>query len=130
VLGITGLGLVEMTRKKVRRKLSSLVKKPCPYCSGSGLVDSEETTAMNVRRQILRQTRFSDIHEYLIEVNPSVARYIDHKNAGNTPIIPRISGVKFYILSNEAMHLTEYSVTEITSQKQREKLLGKAKVFC
>ena len=36
VLGLTELGLVEMTRKKVRRKLSSLVKMPCPYCHGSG----------------------------------------------------------------------------------------------
>ena len=130
VLGITGLGLVEMTRKKVRRKLSSLVRKPCPYCGGSGLVDSEETTSMNVRRQILRQVENTDIKEYLIEVSPSVARYIDKKNADGTPIIPIMEDMKFYILSDEAMHVAEYKVVEITSQKQRDKLIGKAKVFC
>ena len=46
VLGITGLGLVEMTRKKVRRKLSTLIKKECPYCSGFSMIDSDETVAL------------------------------------------------------------------------------------
>ena len=130
VLGITGLGLVEMTRKKVRRKLSSIVKRTCPYCGGSGLVDSEETTAMNLRRLVLRQVANSDIREYLIEVNPSVAKYIESKQGTDTPILPRVEGVKFYIISSESVHLSDYRVVEITSQKEREKLIGKARVFC
>jgi len=129
VLGITGLGLVEMTRKKMRRKLSSIVKRTCPYCGGSGLVDSEETTAMNLRRLVLRQLANSDIKEYLIEVNPVVAKYIESKEA-ETPVLPKIEGVKFYVLSSESMHLADYRVVEITSHKEREKLLGKARVFC
>jgi len=130
VLGITGLGLVEMTRKKVRKKLSGLVKRTCPYCGGSGLVDSEETTAMNVRRLILRQTASSDIKEYLIEVSPHVAKIIEQKDAAGMPILPRVEGVKLYIMANEAMHIADYKVSEIASQKEREKLLGKARVFC
>jgi len=129
VLGITGLGLVEMTRKKMRRKLSSIVKRTCPYCGGSGLVDSEETTAINLRRLVLRQLANSDIKEYLIEVNPLVAKYIESKEA-ETPVLPKIEGVKFYVLASESMHLSDYRVVEITSQKEREKLLGKARVFC
>ena len=130
VFGITGLGLVEMTRKKVRKKLSGLVKRTCPYCGGSGLVDSEETTAMNIRRLILRQTSVSDIKEYMIEVSPHVAKYIEHKDTAQTPILPRIEGVKLYVMANEAMHIADYKVMEITSQKEREKLLAKARVFC
>ena len=42
VLGLTHLGLVEMTRKKVRPSLSSLLER-CPYCEGKGRVLSEET---------------------------------------------------------------------------------------
>ncbi len=130
VLGITGLGLVEMTRKKVRRKLSSIVKRTCPYCGGSGLVDSEETTAMNLRRLVLRQVENSDIREYLIEVNPSVAKHIENKQGTETPILPKVEGVKFYIISSESVHLSDYRVVAVTSQKEREKLIGKARVFC
>jgi len=130
VLGITELGLVEMTRKKVRRKLSSLVQRACPYCGGSGLVDSEETTAMNIRRLILRKVEHTIMKDFLIEVNPSVAKYIDRKNEEGTPIIPKMPGYKFYIMASEATHLSEYKVVEIASAKERDKLIGKAKVFC
>jgi len=130
VLGITELGLVEMTRKKVRRKLSSLVQRTCPYCGGSGLVNSEETTAMNIRRLILRSVEHTDMKDFLVEVNPSVARYIERKNEEGTPIIPKMEGYKFYIMASESKHLSDYKVVELTSSKERDKLIGKAKVFC
>ena len=38
VLGLTSLGLVEMTRKKVRQDLAEVLKQHCPYCNGSGRV--------------------------------------------------------------------------------------------
>jgi len=129
VLGFTNLGLVELTRKKVRRKLSSIIKMTCPYCQGSGTVDSEETTALNLRRLILKQIAHSDAKEYLVEINPMVSKYIDSRDPSEAPIIPKIEGVKFYIVESEALHISDYRVTEIASAKEREKLIGKAKVF-
>ncbi|MBC9783890.1 Rne/Rng family ribonuclease [Heliobacterium chlorum] len=38
VLGITPLGLVEMTRKKVRDSLTSMLTEPCSCCDGRGRV--------------------------------------------------------------------------------------------
>ena len=38
VMGITQLGLVEMTRKKVGHSLSSVIEKECPTCAGRGRV--------------------------------------------------------------------------------------------
>ena len=36
MVGMTGLGLIEMTRKKVRQDLSSIMLAECPYCEGTG----------------------------------------------------------------------------------------------
>ncbi|HHV99911.1 MAG TPA: Rne/Rng family ribonuclease [Clostridiaceae bacterium] len=36
VVGMTGLGLIEMTRKKVRSELSTIMSDDCPYCGGTG----------------------------------------------------------------------------------------------
>lgn len=38
VVGMTGLGLVELTRKKVRNSLQQILTKPCSKCGGSGRV--------------------------------------------------------------------------------------------
>lgn len=39
VVGMTGLGLVEMTRKKERNSLQQLLTLPCPTCGGLGRVN-------------------------------------------------------------------------------------------
>jgi len=41
VMGITSLGLVEVTRKKVRQSLDSTLEKTCPCCGGKGRVPIE-----------------------------------------------------------------------------------------
>lgn len=38
ILGLTQLGLVEMTRKKVGRTLAARFTKPCPVCDGHGYI--------------------------------------------------------------------------------------------
>lgn len=38
VHGLTALGLVEMTRKKKREPIESILKSPCPVCRGEGTV--------------------------------------------------------------------------------------------
>lgn len=38
VLGITHLGLVEMTRKKVRQRVDSVFMSDCPHCNGEGKI--------------------------------------------------------------------------------------------
>jgi ribonuclease G len=38
VVGMTGLGLIEMTRKKMRLGLSSIMSETCPNCNGTGRV--------------------------------------------------------------------------------------------
>ncbi|MEW6182879.1 MAG: Rne/Rng family ribonuclease [Bacillota bacterium] len=44
ILGITRLGLVEMTRKKAHPGLSEMLLKPCPYCEGTGRLSIDEET--------------------------------------------------------------------------------------
>ncbi|HEY8422391.1 MAG TPA: Rne/Rng family ribonuclease [Thermoclostridium sp.] len=38
VVGMTNLGLVELTRKKVRNSLNQILAHPCPNCGGSGRI--------------------------------------------------------------------------------------------
>lgn len=57
VIDITPLGLVEITRKKSRRNLYSMLMCDCPACEGSGRVLSPETIGVRVCRHIRRLER-------------------------------------------------------------------------
>ena len=48
------LGLVEMTRKRVRESLGRVICRPCPYCDGSGTIKSAATISYEILREIRR----------------------------------------------------------------------------
>ena len=56
VLGMTSLGLVEMTRKKVRQRVSTILHETCPYCNGSGRVLTAESVALKVLKEPVSYT--------------------------------------------------------------------------
>ena len=98
VLGMTELGLVEMTRKKTRRKLSALSQRTCPCCHGTGRVYSLDTMAMRVRRELLRQMlAHQDTSVFLVEMEEDLMNYISCKNNGNKPIMPLYDDKHFYM---------------------------------
>src|SRR5438067_12324798 len=52
VLQISELGLVEMTRKRVRQDLRALLSMQCPTCRGSGVIKAEATLAEEIFRAV------------------------------------------------------------------------------
>lgn len=77
ILGITGLGLVEMTRKKSRQNIESMFYTECPCCGGRGRVKSPETVIIDIRRR-LRKLSGDRQRKIIIQVHPSVARILTH----------------------------------------------------
>jgi len=79
VLKISELGLVEMTRKRVRESIGRMLNEPCPYCEGRGHVKSRITVAQEIFRDIRREA--SAFRESTIAINchPEVARVLQNE---------------------------------------------------
>ncbi len=74
IVDITSLGLVEITRKKSRQNIESIVYSECPTCHGRGRIESPETVSIRISRDIRRMERKSHASEgYEIEVHETVA---------------------------------------------------------
>src|SRR5207248_11675139 len=52
VVEISPLGLVEMTRQNVTDGVREIMTRPCPTCSGEGVIKSEETIAIEFGRKM------------------------------------------------------------------------------
>jgi len=76
VIGFTGLGLVEMTRKKVRRPLTKQLEHMCDVCCGSGTVASYESTAWHIIREIWAWRRSESTGPLLVETTESIAGWM------------------------------------------------------
>jgi ribonuclease G len=55
--GFSGLGLVEMSRKRTRESLVQQMCEPCGSCGGRGLLKTEQTVCFEVFRAIMRDAR-------------------------------------------------------------------------
>ncbi|WP_371368602.1 Ribonuclease G [Sporomusa rhizae] len=77
VLGITNLGLVEMTRKKARQNINGMLYSPCPCCLGKGRIKSPETVVIDIKREIRKLNKRSRSGgRLLIQVHPQVADFL------------------------------------------------------
>lgn len=76
VYGVTALGLVEITRKRARLDMRTVMSRGCPFCGGLGWVDKEETVAMKVKRFLRKAVNGSLSEAFVVELHPTIARYI------------------------------------------------------
>lgn len=72
VHGMTSLGLVEVTRKKLRENLHASLQIDCPCCSFSGRVLSPETVALKIRSQVFSRILHDGRMRFEINACPSV----------------------------------------------------------
>ncbi len=73
VLGMTKLNLVEMTRKRIGSGLDQTLYAPCPLCDGWGRVESDETVAVRLRRELRQLLAETAEEAVLVEAHPAVA---------------------------------------------------------
>ncbi len=111
VLEISELGLVEMTRKRVRQSLPSLFGATCPTCKGSGLVKSDATLAAEIFRKVQAGVHDGAGHEALIRVHPDLAHYLETEQGEATERLRALIGQKIAIQTVPSYHREQYDVT-------------------
>ena len=129
VLGMTDLGLVEMTRKKLRRTLSAMVTATCPYCGGNGRVLSIPEMAMSLRREIAHIVRICEQDSFIAEVSTELAKYILAKNAAQEAILPKYTGKHFYLTENKFARWGEIKIEPVVDTRFLLKLGRDAESF-
>ena len=72
VSGFTGLGLVEMTRKRTRESLAHMLCEPCPTCGGKGQVKTARSVCYDILREILREARQFNPKEFRVIASATV----------------------------------------------------------
>ena len=110
VLEISELGLVEMTRKRVRQSLHSLLMQSCPTCKGTGVVKSAAALTAEIYRKIQAATRDISGQEVLIRVHPDLADYLQEEEAEGLEILQRRIQRKVTVQSVQGLHKDEYEI--------------------
>ncbi|WHH58161.1 Rne/Rng family ribonuclease [Petroclostridium sp. X23] len=113
VVGITHLGLVEMTRKKVRERLSTLLKIDCPYCAGRGKILSPEVVARLTENEIYKVCTQSMAPMIEIQIHPSVVPFLLGEDERNIKRLEDMFNKKITIQSCKEMKCDDIIVKDV-----------------
>jgi ribonuclease E len=73
---ISGFGLLEMSRQRLRPGMLEASTAPCPHCHGTGLIRSNDSVALSILRQIEEEGVRGRAREILVRAPVAVANYL------------------------------------------------------
>jgi ribonuclease G len=73
---VSELGLIEMTRQRVRTSHLHAVTEACPICHGTGRIFSPETVARRIERAVRRMALEGKREHIFVRIYPDVALYL------------------------------------------------------
>ncbi len=107
-LAVSDLGLVEMTRQRVRASLYASMTTDCPTCSGSGRVFRPEVVTRRLERSLKRVGHEKREKSLSVRIHPEVALYLLEEEPKLLTGLARSTGVELDIRDDPMMHLDEF----------------------
>jgi ribonuclease G len=110
VLPISGLGLVEMTRKRTRDTLTRVMCEPCPYCEGTGQVKSVTSVCYEVLREIAKTMKRTDSDKISVFAHPEVSASLTSDDFEVLEALEEQNGKSLSIRADNSYHIEQYEI--------------------
>ena len=112
ILNISSIGLVEMTRQRMRKSIEGKSYQKCPYCNGRGIVKSVSTVAIELTRKLEKFLAESKAREVFVSLNPEVAYYISAPERNMTRPLERRFHKAIRVIEDPNLHTEEIKIEE------------------
>lgn len=111
ILKISDLGLVEMTRKRVRENLIQTLCDSCPYCEGKGHIKSPTTVCYEIIRALQRIGKGSLTKKTItLEIHPVVYDLLVEEESAFLDELANKHMVEVDIKVNPKLHQEKYNI--------------------
>lgn len=113
ILEVSELGLIQMTRKRVRESLERILCEPCSYCDGKGFIKSPTTVCYEIFMELRRIGLTQKKAKILISANPQVADLIYDDEREGIEAIEKENGFKIIVKADKSFHQEYYEVATL-----------------
>jgi ribonuclease G len=107
-LAVSELGLVEMTRQRVRPSLWHSMTTDCPTCAGTGRVFTPEVVARRLERALRRAGHERRERQLTVRLHPEVALYLLEEEPRLLHTLTKITSVDIELRDDPMMRLDEF----------------------
>lgn len=110
VLEMTEVGLIQMTRRRVRPSLLKSLTQPCPYCEGNGVILSSDTMAIKVLRELKKVCRMTSKAKVMIKVHPDLHKILNDEMESELLKLGETYRKTISILPDPKLHFEKYNI--------------------
>jgi ribonuclease G len=107
---ISELGLIEMTRKRTRESLGRLMNEPCFYCDGTGNLQSKQTIAYEILRQIKRDRATLRGYSVVVNAHPAVVDLLKNEERHAVQEAERRYQRRIELVGRKEFHLEHFEL--------------------
>jgi len=109
---ISELGLVQMTRKRVRESIGHVLCEPCFYCDGKGYLKSKTSICYEIFRDIKRQARLIRGDTIVVNAHPEICDMMSNEESQGLSRLESEIDKKIFLRSLPYFHVEQYEVME------------------
>ncbi len=120
ILRMSELGLIQMTRKRNRESLRSILTEPCFYCDGAGELKSTRTLCYEIFRRIRREAGKNDDTAIQLLVHPRIGEMLLNEEAHHVEFLEEEIGREITIVSRPNLHLEQFEIHYNTLPKAND----------
>ncbi len=114
VFSMSNLGLVEMTRKRIRPSLVKTLCEPCSYCDGRGYIKQKATVAHEIFRDLERDAKKGDPRAAaVVHCHASVGDWIYEEESEMLEYVENKIGRNVVLKLEPAYHVEQYEIFTI-----------------
>ncbi len=113
ILQVSELGLIQMTRKRVRESLGRTLCAPCPYCESKGFVKSATTVCYEIFRELKKMGAVRKNGKVMITANPLVTDLLYEEERERLEEIELMYGFKSVVKADKSFHQEYYEIVTI-----------------
>lgn len=107
---ISGFGLMEMSRQRLRPNVLELTTQPCPHCHGTGLIRSDDSMALQILRAIEEEGTRKRSREVLVKCPIAVANYLMNAKREHIAQIEARYGMSVRIEADPSLVSPDYTI--------------------
>jgi ribonuclease G len=107
---ISDLGLIEMTRKRTRESLGRMLHEPCFYCDGTGQIQSRETVAHEILRQVRRERINLPGYSIVVNAHPAIVDFLKSDAKEAVKLAEQRFARKLDFIPRQEYHIEQYDL--------------------
>ena len=107
---ISGFGLLEMSRQRLRPGMIEATTQPCAHCHGTGLVRSDDNLALTILRAVEEEGTRRRSREVLVKCPVSIANYLMNQKREHVGMIEARYGMSVRIEGDPSLISPDYTI--------------------